>query len=113
VIHHYPADQAALARLDPQDPRFAERFEVSFDGVELANGYHELADADEQRRRFETDRKRRSAAGLRDVEPDPLLLGALDRGLPDCCGVAVGFDRVLMCALGADALDDVISFSFQ
>lgn len=111
VIHHYPAGQAALARLDPDDARFAERFEISYDGIELANGYHELADAAEQRCRFDADRRRRAALGRPDVGADERLLAALDHGLPDCCGVAVGFDRGLMCALGADSIDDVISFS--
>ncbi|MFW2405347.1 MAG: EF-P lysine aminoacylase EpmA [Gammaproteobacteria bacterium] len=110
VIHHYPADQAALARLDPGDARYAERFEISYDGIELANGYHELADAEEQRRRFARDRRRRAAMRRPAVEADPRLLAALDYGLPDCCGVAVGLDRVLMCALGVRSIDDVISF---
>ncbi|MBT8440880.1 MAG: EF-P lysine aminoacylase GenX [Gammaproteobacteria bacterium] len=110
VLHHYPAEQAALARLDPDDVRFAERFEISYDGIELANGYHELADAEEQRRRFDGDRHRRAALGRPDVAADPRLLAALEHGLPDCCGVAVGLDRVLMCALGMDSIDDVISF---
>ena len=111
VIHHYPADQAALARLDPDDARFAERFEISYDGIELANGYHELADAEEQRLRFDADRRRRAALGRPYVEADARLLAALDHGLPDCCGVAVGFDRALMCALGANSIGEVISFS--
>lgn len=111
VIHHYPATQAALARLDSADPRFAERFEVFYDGIELANGYRELTDPAEQRERFAADRHRREAAGLADVKADERLLAALDHGLPECCGVAVGFDRVLMCALGAKRISDVISFA--
>lgn len=110
VVRQYPAEQAALARLDPEDARYAERFEILMNGLELANGYHELTDATEQRVRFAADRRRRAAAGLPDVAEDALLLGALDHGLPDCSGVSVGFDRVLMCALGAESIDDVVSF---
>jgi lysyl-tRNA synthetase class 2 len=111
VVHHYPADQAALARLDPDDARFAERFEVFFRGLELANGYRELTDAEEQGRRFETDRQRRASAGLEDMPADTALLAALDRGLPDCCGVAVGFDRLIMTIKMLPAIADTMSFS--
>lgn len=111
VIYHYPAEQAALARLDPADPRCAERFEVFFGGIELANGYRELTDAEEQRERFAADRRRRAPLGLPDMLADPNLLAALEHGLPDCSGVAVGFDRVLMCALDAGTIDEVVSFS--
>jgi len=110
VIHHYPAAQAALARLDPDDARFAERFEVFYDGVELANGYRELTDPAEQRARFAHDRQRRRLAGLPDMQADERLLAALEHGLPDCSGVAVGLDRVLMCAVGAATIDAVIAF---
>jgi lysyl-tRNA synthetase class 2 len=110
VICHYPAEQAALARLDPDDPRQAERFEVFLDGTELANGYRELTDAAEQRRRFGTDRETRRARGLPDVTIDPALLAALDTGLPDCCGVALGFDRLVMACLGAAQITEVVSF---
>jgi lysyl-tRNA synthetase class 2 len=109
-IHSYPAAQAALARLRPADPDTAERFEAYFDGVELANGFRELADAAEQRRRFEGDRAARRAMG-RDAPPiDENLLAALEAGLPDCSGVALGFDRVVMLATGARSIDDVIAF---
>lgn len=111
VIHHYPAAQAALARLDPADPRLAERFEVFYGGLELANGYRELTDAREQRRRFARDLQRREAAGTPAMTADPALLAALEHGLPDCCGVAVGFDRVVMCALGLDSIEETISFA--
>lgn len=110
VLSHYPASQAALARIDPADERVAERFEVFWRGVELANGYRELSDGKEQQRRFAADRERRRSAGLPDVEPDTALLAALAAGLPDCCGVAVGFDRVVMLSLGCDRLEDVVSF---
>ena len=113
VLSHYPASQAALARLHPQDNRLAERFEIFWRGVELANGYRELRDPDEQRARFERDRSIRRKQGRQDVEPDPALLAALSAGLPDCCGVAVGFDRLLMLALNRDRLTDVISFPLR
>lgn len=111
VIHHYPAAQAALARLDPADPGRAERFEVFYGALELANGYRELTDADEQRRRFAADVQRREAAGAPAMAADPAFMAALEHGLPDCCGVAVGFDRVVMCALGLDSIDAAISFA--
>lgn len=110
VIRDYPASQAALARLDPGDPRVALRFELFWRGLELANGYHELADPAEQRRRFAADRARRAALGRPDVEPDPQLLAALDAGLPDCAGVAVGFDRLLMAITGEADIAAVTSF---
>ena len=88
-----PASQAALARLDPQDPRTAQRFELYCDGVELANGFHELAAAAEQRARFEADNAERRRRGLPEGALDERLLAALAAGLPDCAGVALGFDR--------------------
>ena len=105
VLSHYPATQAALARIDPADGLVAERFEVFWRGVELANGYRELTDADEQQRRIAADRDQRRRTGLPDVLPDTALLAALAAGLPDCCGVAVGFDRVVMLSLGCDRLE--------
>lgn len=110
VLRGYPASQAALARLDPADLRTAERFEVFGRGLELANGYRELTDAGEQGRRFHADRAARARLGLADTEPDPELLAALAHGLPDCTGVAVGFDRLLMFLLGKTAIRDVVAF---
>ncbi len=110
VVTGYPANQAALARLNPDDPRVAERFEVFCRGLEVANGYRELTDASEQRRRFDRDRQIRAAYGRPDVLPDELLLAALEHGLPDCSGVAVGFDRVVMAVLGLRCLQEAISF---
>ena len=113
VIHHFPADQAALARLDPTDPDCAERFEVFLDGIELANGYRELTDVAEQRRRFAIDGERRRAAGLPAMEPDRALLAALESGLPDCSGVAIGFDRLVMSACGLERIDQAVSFALD
>ena len=109
-VHGYPASQAALARLDPDDPRAAQRFELYCDGIELANGFHELAAAREQRVRFERDIAERRRAGLPDAVIDERLLAALAAGLPDCCGVALGFDRTLMLAAGAERIDAVLPF---
>ena len=109
-VYGYPASQAALARLDPDDPRAALRFELYCEGVELANGFHELAAAREQRARFERDVAARRRAGLPVAVIDERLLAALEAGLPDCCGVALGFDRTLMLAAGAERIDEVLPF---
>jgi len=109
-VHEYPASQAALARCLPGTPAVAARFEAYVGGLELCNGFHELADAAEQRRRFEADRALRAARGLPLPPVDERLLAALARGLPDCAGVALGLDRVLMLALGRDTLAGVLAF---
>jgi lysyl-tRNA synthetase class 2 len=109
-LHRYPASQAALARLDPDDPRVALRFELYHRGLELANGYHELTNVAEQRSRFAADQKTRNSRGLPTFELDTHLLAALEAGLPDCAGVALGFDRVLMLAMNATSIDEVIAF---
>jgi len=112
-VHGYPASQAALARLDPDDPRAAQRFELYCDGVELANGFHELTSAREQRSRFEQDIDERRRIGLPEAVLDERLLAALEAGLPDCCGVALGFDRTLMLAAGAERIDAVLPFPIE
>jgi lysyl-tRNA synthetase class 2 len=109
-VHGYPATQAALARLDPRDPRTARRFELYCDGIELANGFHELTGAREQRLRFEADNTERRRMGLPAHALDERLLAALAAGLPDCAGVAVGFDRTVMLATGATHIDEVVAF---
>jgi lysyl-tRNA synthetase class 2 len=109
-VHDFPAAQAALARVRPGDPPLAERFEAFVEGVELANGYHELTDPAEQERRFRADLAERGRRGLPAVSADSRLLAALDHGLPACAGVALGFDRLVMLALGTDRLADVIAF---
>lgn len=110
VVTGYPAGQAALARLDPANPEVAERFEVFCHGVEIANGYRELTDPEEQARRFTEDGQFRQRLGRPAVVPDQDLLDALRHGLPDCAGVAVGFDRVVMILLGLDAVQEAVSF---
>ena len=112
-VHRYPASQAALARLDAQDPRLALRFELYHRGMELANGYHELANAAEQRMRFNTDQQARKSRGLPTHSLDQYLLAAMDAGLPDCAGVALGFDRVLMLAMDAASIDEVLAFPVE
>jgi lysyl-tRNA synthetase class 2 len=109
-VHSYPASQAALARLDPADPRVAQRFELYFRGVELGNGFHELGAEPEQRARFMRDNEERRRLGLPVAALDERLLAALAAGLPDCCGVALGFDRIVMLATGAAHIDEVLSF---
>jgi len=112
-VYDYPASQASLARLNPRNSRLASRFELYFRGVELANGFHELTDAAEQRRRFEEENRQRERKGQRRLPLDENLLAAMDAGLPDCAGVALGLDRLLMLKLNASCLDDVLSFSLK
>ncbi len=109
----YPASQAALARLNPENPAVAERFELYYQGVELANGFHELADSTEQRRRFEAELGERARDGRETPPIDERLLGALQSGLPDCAGVALGVDRLVMLAVGAQSLEEVIAFTIE
>ena len=110
-VHDYPATQAALARLNESDERVAERFELFHAGVELSNGYRELLDVTEQRARLDETNRRRRADGRTELALDERFLAALEAGLPDCSGVAVGFDRVVMLACGATSIDEVIAFT--
>lgn len=109
-LYDFPASQAALARVRPGDPPVAERFELFWKGIELANGFHELTDAAEQQRRFEQDRARRTAQGREAPPYDSRLIEALQAGMPQCAGVALGLDRVLMLMLGLPELADVLAF---
>ena len=111
VVRHYPASQAALARLSPGDPRVADRFEVFFGDVELANGYVELTDAAEQRRRIEADNQERERRGRATRPVDEALLEALESGLPQCAGVAMGLERLQMVLDNTDDIRDVITFA--
>lgn len=111
VLRHFPSSQAALARACPADGRLADRFEVFYGAMELANGFVELRDPDEQRRRMLADLDKRQAKSKRPVPLDEPLLAALESGLPACAGVAVGFDRLVMVATGADDIRDVVTFA--
>lgn len=113
VIFDYPASQCALAKIRNDALPVAERFELYLGKLELANGYHELTDASEQRGRFERDNQRRRERGLGQMPIDKRLLAALDAGLPNCAGVALGIDRLLMAMLGTDAIADVVAFPFD
>ena len=110
VVQDYPEFMSALARLDPDDKQIARRFEVFYSGVELANGYWELVDPQEQRRRFEKEQGIRNENGQNEGVLDQRLLSALDGGLPDCAGVALGLDRLLMLVAGVDHIDHVLAF---
>ncbi|SFF42884.1 lysyl-tRNA synthetase, class 2 [Fontimonas thermophila] len=110
-VYDFPATQAALARVRPGTPPLAERFELFWKGVELANGFHELTDADEQQRRFEADRRWRAAHGRSDLPYDRHLIEALRAGLPPCAGVAVGLDRLLMLKLALPSVAETLAFA--
>src|ERR1700722_14717199 len=112
-ICDYPVSQAALARLKPGLPPVAARFELYLDGVELANGFHELSNAGEQRAGFKQELKLRGARGQTQPPLDEHLLAALASGLPDCAGVALGFDRLVAIALGAPQLADAMAFTID
>lgn len=114
LLHDYPASQCALARLRGNgDEAVAERFEAFLGPLELANGYHELTDANEQRLRFERDAARRAARGIATPALDQRLLAALASGMPACAGVALGIDRLLAAMLGTQKIADVIAFPFD
>lgn len=111
VVHDWPASQCALARIRPGEPPVAERFELYLGAYEVANGYHELNDAQEQRARFMRDNAVRAARGLPQLPVDERLLAVLSQ-LPDCAGVAVGVDRLLMAMGGTTQIADVLAFAF-
>ena len=112
-ICDYPASQASLARLKPGLPAVAARFEFYINGIELANGFHELANAGEQRARFTQDLATRRARGQLQPPLDERLLAALQSGIPDCAGVALGFDRLVAVALGAARLSAAMAFPIE
>jgi len=114
-IHSYPASQAALAKLKFgfDGIETAKRFELYWKGMELANGYHELTDAQEQAKRFDMDNEQRKAQGKPVRALDTNLLAALESGLPNCAGVAIGFDRLLMVLSQTDDIEKVMPFAKQ
>lgn len=112
-VFDFPADQAALARIRPDIPPVAERFELYLGSVELANGYQELSDSAEQASRFVAENEQRKQLGLPVYDRDHRLLDALAHGLPECAGVALGVDRLLLAIEGLDHLSEVIAFPFE
>ncbi len=113
VVYDWPASQCALARIRPGEPPLAERFEIYLGSLELANGYHELTDGDEQRGRFESDNRRRRERCLRELPVDENLLASMRDGLPDCAGVALGIERLLMAMADTGVIGDVLAFPFS
>jgi lysyl-tRNA synthetase class 2 len=113
ILYDYPASQAALARVRNESPPVAERFELYVDGIELANGYHELLDAETLRQRNSTNNALRAADGKPALPEESQLLAAMQSGLPPCTGVALGFDRLAMLAAGAKSIDEVITFPIE
>ncbi len=112
-IYDYPGSQAALARISDGDPPLAQRFELYWQGMELANGFFELRDAEVQRARFEADNRQRQSSGALQRPADEWLLQALEQGLPECAGVALGIDRLLMVLSGCRDIRQVLSFDFE
>ena len=109
-VYDYPASQSALARIDPQNPLVAQRFEMYIEGLEICNGYYELTDTNELRRRIEREAAKRTAEGLRPLPEPRRLLAAMQSGLPECSGVALGFDRLLMVLTGTNDIAAVTAF---
>ena len=112
-LYDYPASQAALAKVRHENPPVAERFELYVKGIEICNGYHELLDADELRRRNAEQSRLREIEGSRALPGDSRLLAAMEAGLPPCSGVALGLDRLAMLAFGLTHIDEVIAFPFE
>ena len=113
MVRDWPASQCALARIRPGDPPLAERFELYLGHHELANGYHELTDAAEQRQRFERDLRLRESRIASLPSLDERLLDALAQGMPACAGVALGVDRLLMAMMGSERIADVLAYEFR
>lgn len=111
-VYDFPASQAALARINQDDPRVADRFEVYFKGIELANGFHELNSSEEQLKRFQDDNRKRLVMGLQEMPIDQRFVSCLD-SLPDCAGVALGLDRLLMLITEQSHINDVLSFAIE
>lgn len=113
IVYDYPPSQAALARVRPGPPPVAERFELYVEGIELANGYHELLCAEEWRARMRRTNAWRQRDGKEPLPEESRLLQAMEAGLPPCTGCALGFDRLVMVAVGAATLDEVLAFPFE
>ena len=113
ILYGYPPSQAALAQVRPGSPPVAERFELYLNGIELANGYHELLDAAELLRRSQRSNQQRLGDGNQALPENSYLQQAMEAGLPDCCGVALGFDRLVMLAAGAKSIEEVLTFPFN
>jgi lysyl-tRNA synthetase class 2 len=115
ILYHYPASQASLANVVTTDAGYevAERFELYYRGIELANGFHELGETVEMRRRFEAVNSARVAEGRKPLPVPESLLHAMELGLPPCTGCALGFDRLAMLAAGARSIDEVVAFPQQ
>ncbi|WP_086930384.1 EF-P lysine aminoacylase EpmA [Agarilytica rhodophyticola] len=115
VVYDYPACQCALARVteNQQGVPVAKRFELFWCGLELANGYWELTDAEEQFKRFQQDVTSRKSLGRKEVKIDSKFMAALESGLPECAGVALGVDRLFMCLQGQQSIDQTIAFAFE
>ncbi len=113
MVYGYPAIQSSLARINKQNPAIADRFEVFIKGIEIGNGFFELSNVNEQEKRFDEEIQFRQVKGLRVVDKDQKFLDALRSGLPDCSGIALGLDRLLMIIDDAELLNDVIAFPFD
>lgn len=113
ILYDYPASQAALAQVRPGPPAVAERFELYVRGIELANGYHELLDPAVLRERNRINNQARLADGKQTLPEESRLLAAMEAGLPESSGVALGFDRLVMLAAGAESIADVLPFPFE
>lgn len=113
IVYEYPAIQASLARINTKNPNVADRFEVFVQGIEIGNGFFELSDAGEQEKRFDQENSSREKMGLPQVKKDQHFLNALKSGLPECSGIALGLDRLLMIMTETQSLNDVITFPFD
>jgi elongation factor P--(R)-beta-lysine ligase len=113
MVYGYPACMPSLARINENDSAITERVELFINGVELGNGYYELGDALEQEQRFDKEIAARRASNRPSVIKDERLLAALDAGLPDCSGIAIGLDRILMLLSKCAAIDNVLAFSIS
>ena len=112
-IYDYPASQAALAKIRKGEHEVAERFELYINAVELANGFHELSNAAEQEQRFHKDQAQRKENNQQGIPMDKYLISALEEGLPECAGVALGLERLLMVLTGKEDITEVVTFPFD